>query len=637
MLDGCYSTSLFSQHNSISQAHDKRIMLLLDDDGNDLVDTPSPPADTPSSALDGMLPSLPPLATFLATAGLDQHAVALEKTSVAFLLGCNFASRTTVLKHLTTLGIDKLADRQKVANALGKAVRAGSLPQLSTAQVLVAAAQPLQDAEDAPAFVLAPPDVNAQQSTALAPQAIPRILHQTNKTRCVGMNAWRNVCRTFEHNPGYSYRFYDDARCEELIRDNFHSDVLVAFQTLRAGAAIADLWRYCCLYVHGGVYLDLDSGVIGPLDNSQAAKGDLADPPIGPQSQALFMIDAEANLIQWALAAVPRHPVLLRCIEMSVQRILQREPNIFIATGPSVFTDAFIASHGKDAVYASRTAMDWSTRLNFLQKHGAVSEAYGIFRCVYDGYEHSDVYIGAEERYLPTWGSEPTHRLYHPVPLQQLPEMNSSTTSTRGSLAGRYLWSGSDVIESDGGTVHWRCTLTLGDEPKARPPEITVNVLPAPADLTAVGAQKEAQEGNRRPVVPYPAATFRFERTRVTPDGRKDTDESGELRGVWRRAPGKSDQLHLFEWTPQPSATSPRMPSIPPQPVEAPSVLHLMADYQNLELVGWQGDGKSEDGLSERLRLARRRPACNSPLALHLPILFAKAADGADGPPADIA
>ena len=40
----------------------------------------------------------------------------------------------------------------------------------------------------------------------------------------------------------------------------------VAWSTLRAGAAKADLWRYCALYVHGGVYLDLDACICGPLD-----------------------------------------------------------------------------------------------------------------------------------------------------------------------------------------------------------------------------------------------------------------------------------------------------------------------------------------------------------------------------------
>ena len=66
-----------------------------------------------------------------------------------------------------------------------------------------------------------------------------------------------------------------------------------------------------------------------------------------PDVRRVFMYDAEANLIQWCFAAAPNDPVLLRAIELSTARILAREPNIFIATGPSVFTDAFIALHSE--------------------------------------------------------------------------------------------------------------------------------------------------------------------------------------------------------------------------------------------------------------------------------------------------
>ena len=78
--------------------------------------------------------------------------------------------------------------------------------------------------------------------------------------------------------------------------------------------------------------------------------------------------------------------MLLRTIELATARILHREPNIFVATGPSVFTDAFISEHAEHAdgprggarpVYASRTSMRWGERLEFLQVFGALARAYG--------------------------------------------------------------------------------------------------------------------------------------------------------------------------------------------------------------------------------------------------------------------
>lgn len=53
--------------------------------------------------------------------------------------------------------------------------------------------------------------------------------------------------------------------------------------------------------------------------------------------------------------------------------------------------------------------MEWSERLGFLQRHGAQNEPYELVRNVYAGYDYADVYAGGEEeRYLPTWGAEPT-------------------------------------------------------------------------------------------------------------------------------------------------------------------------------------------------------------------------------------
>ena len=75
-------------------------------------------------------------------------------------------------------------------------------------------------------------------------------------------------------------------------------------------------------------------------------RADWDEPRILPEkAERLFFYDAEANLIQWVLIANKGDAVLARCIELATERILAREPNIFVATGPSVFTDAFIDHH----------------------------------------------------------------------------------------------------------------------------------------------------------------------------------------------------------------------------------------------------------------------------------------------------
>lgn len=58
-------------------------------------------------------------------------------------------------------------------------------------------------------------------------------------------------------NPEFEFVLHDDGECREFIRTHFRPDVLNAYDRLIPGAYKADLWRYCVLYIHGGIYLDI--------------------------------------------------------------------------------------------------------------------------------------------------------------------------------------------------------------------------------------------------------------------------------------------------------------------------------------------------------------------------------------------
>ncbi len=58
-------------------------------------------------------------------------------------------------------------------------------------------------------------------------------------------------------NPEFKYYLFDDNDCIEFIKNNFNPDVLHAFNKLIPGAYKADLWRYCILYIKGGIYIDI--------------------------------------------------------------------------------------------------------------------------------------------------------------------------------------------------------------------------------------------------------------------------------------------------------------------------------------------------------------------------------------------
>jgi len=59
------------------------------------------------------------------------------------------------------------------------------------------------------------------------------------------------------NNPAFNYYLFDDTDCREFIKEHFEEDVLRAFDSLIPGAYKADLWRYCVLFIKGGIYLDI--------------------------------------------------------------------------------------------------------------------------------------------------------------------------------------------------------------------------------------------------------------------------------------------------------------------------------------------------------------------------------------------
>ena len=93
---------------------------------------------------------------------------------------------------------------------------------------------------------------------------IPQIIMQTGKTR-QDINDFSKQWQAL--NSSFTYMFYDDEECRAFLKEYYSTDVLWAFNVLKPGAFKADLFRYCFLYIKGGVYVDLDCVPLLPLEN----------------------------------------------------------------------------------------------------------------------------------------------------------------------------------------------------------------------------------------------------------------------------------------------------------------------------------------------------------------------------------
>lgn len=66
--------------------------------------------------------------------------------------------------------------------------------------------------------------------------------------------------------PDYKHIIYNDYECIQFLDKHFDKKISQTFKNLKVGAHKADLFRYCYLYMYGGVYLDIKTVLIKPID-----------------------------------------------------------------------------------------------------------------------------------------------------------------------------------------------------------------------------------------------------------------------------------------------------------------------------------------------------------------------------------
>lgn len=146
---------------------------------------------------------------------------------------------------------------------------------------------------------------------------IPRRVMQTysDATR-VPAKVYANIAK---YAPGFEHAILDDADAVRFLAAHYDESVVRGFEALAVGAHKADLLRYCLLYVHGGVYLDIKTELIVPLSDVFYATGvDL---------YVVLQHDAR-GIYNGVIAAKPRNALFLELIRGILRAALRapREP-----------------------------------------------------------------------------------------------------------------------------------------------------------------------------------------------------------------------------------------------------------------------------------------------------------------------
>jgi mannosyltransferase OCH1-like enzyme len=160
---------------------------------------------------------------------------------------------------------------------------------------------------------------------------IPKVIYQTWKTKKLHENCEKIRQNIQNLNPDYQMILYDDDDMENFIKNNFNEYIYNCYSKLNVGAAKADFWRYCILYKNGGVYLDIDSEILRPLNEL-----------INEDDECIITREGNKGIFNnWIMIFNKEHPILIETIYKCCHNIINKTSNdIGRLTGPCVFTES---------------------------------------------------------------------------------------------------------------------------------------------------------------------------------------------------------------------------------------------------------------------------------------------------------
>lgn len=164
-----------------------------------------------------------------------------------------------------------------------------------------------------------------------SPQMIPRKIWQTWKSDVVGPHQFSAMASFIRANPEYEYFLFDDDDCWEFVCRFGDDDIREAYETVRPGAAKADIWRLLVIWHFGGIYLDTDARSVTPFARI-----------IGPNSSVVSGMGRRHDFHQWILAYTPKHPIIgqaLQMVTLSVRKAVASGKWVRVVdlTGPEMF------------------------------------------------------------------------------------------------------------------------------------------------------------------------------------------------------------------------------------------------------------------------------------------------------------
>ena len=118
------------------------------------------------------------------------------------------------------------------------------------------------------------------------------------------------VNRIKKLNPEFNHQIFTDIECYRFIKANFDASVANAYKNIIPNAYRADLWRYCVLYINGGIYMDVKY-----VPNTNFSFMELTE------SEHFCMDSNMRGIYNAFMVALPKKPEMLLAINKIVENV----------------------------------------------------------------------------------------------------------------------------------------------------------------------------------------------------------------------------------------------------------------------------------------------------------------------------
>jgi len=208
---------------------------------------------------------------------------------------------------------------------------------------------------------------------------IPLNIFQTWHTNNLPYKMKENINLLIKQNPEFKHYIFDIKKCREFIRIHFDHKVLDAYDNLIPFAYKADLWRYCVLYIKGGIYIDVKFKCI---NNFKLI--DLID-------NEYFCLDKNPEFIFNAfMICYPKNKILKNCIDKIVNNVKYNYYGFSALhpTGPALLGEIYYKYHinknielyhhisGKYILYNNKKILEMYNEYRKEQNHNTKNPYY---------------------------------------------------------------------------------------------------------------------------------------------------------------------------------------------------------------------------------------------------------------------